>query len=190
MIATVSSSPSSYALYSSPAGAVQAEAKSADHSKQSETSQRLTDDEQKQVTQLKNRDREVRAHEAAHISAGGAHVQGSASYSYQTGADGKRYAVGGEVSVDTSKVAGDPQKTIEKAMAIRRAALAPAEPSGQDQAVAAQASRMLLEARTELVKSSQTDDEQKVGRAKELDNSPGYRSSPFSQQEQNISEYA
>lgn len=111
----------------------------------------LTEEEQKQVEELKARDMEVKTHEQAHIAAGGSYVRGAASYDYQTGPDGKKYAVGGEVSIDTSAVEGDPQATINKAQVIIKAALAPAEPSGQDKAVAAQARQMMASARKELM---------------------------------------
>ena len=111
----------------------------------------LTEEEQKQVEELKARDTEVKAHEQAHIAAGGSYVRGGARYDYQTGPDGKKYAVGGEVSIDTSAVEGDPQATINKAQVILKAALAPAEPSGQDKAVASQARQMMASARKELM---------------------------------------
>lgn len=103
-----------------------------------------------QVDQLKERDREVRAHELAHAAVGGA-LAGSPAYEYTRGPDGVQYATGGEVSIDTSPVAGDPQATIEKARIIRAAALAPASPSGQDRAVAARASQMANDANADLV---------------------------------------
>ena len=111
----------------------------------------LTEEEQKQVEELKARDTEVRAHEQAHIAAGGSYVRGGARYDYQTRPDGNKYAVGGEVSIDTSAVEGDPQATINKAQVILKAALAPAEPSGQDKAVASQARQMMASARKELM---------------------------------------
>ena len=109
-------------------------------------SEQLTQEEQAKVRDLQARDREVRAHEQAHVSSGGRYVRGGAEYSYQVGPDGKRYAVGGEVGIDTSRES-TPEATIRKAQVVRRAALAPAEPSGADRAVAAQASRMEAEAR-------------------------------------------
>jgi len=112
--------------------------------------QQLTPTEQKAIQQLQDRDREVRAHEAAHKTAGGNLIRGSASFSQQRGPDGRLYAVGGEVSIDTGKVSGDPQATIQKANQIRAAALAPAEPSSQDRSVAAAAMLMAAEARKEL----------------------------------------
>ena len=109
----------------------------------------LSKEEQQQVKELATRDREVKTHEAAHKAAGGS-LTGPAQYSYTTGPDGKRYATGGEVSIDTSEVPGDPQATLLKANRIRSAALAPAEPSGQDRKVAAQASQMVADARVEI----------------------------------------
>ena len=112
--------------------------------------QKLTEEELEQVQKLQARDREVRTHEQAHQSAAGSLSNGGASFEYQSGPDGKRYAVGGEVSIDTSKVANDPQATIAKARQIRSAALAPANPSGQDRQVAAQSVKMEAEATQEL----------------------------------------
>lgn len=107
------------------------------------------------IRRLEARDLEVRVHEQAHIAAGGQHVTSGASYTYQTGPDGKRYAIGGEVGIDTSPVNNDPAATIEKAEQIVRSAMAPAEPSSQDYAVARQAQSMMVEARQELAAAEQ-----------------------------------
>ncbi|MDI9244892.1 putative metalloprotease CJM1_0395 family protein [Marinobacter sp. CHS3-4] len=115
--------------------------------------------ELKQLTELKARDREVRAHEAAHQAVGGQYA-GAISYVYERGPDGAQYAVGGEVSIDTSPVSGDPQATIEKMRTVRAAALAPAEPSPQDRAVAAQAMQLMLQAQAELATDSGSRDSQ------------------------------
>lgn len=109
----------------------------------------LSDAEQKQVNELKARDREVRAHEQAHKAVGGAYT-GAISYEYQKGPDGRSYAVGGEVPIDASAIQGDPEATIEKMRVVKAAALAPAEPSGQDRKVAAQADATAAQARAEL----------------------------------------
>jgi hypothetical protein len=110
----------------------------------------LSQEEKQEVRELKETDRKVHAHEQAHMAAGGNLVKGAASYEYRTGPDGHRYAVAGEVTIDTSEVEGDPQATILKAAHIRRAALAPADPSAQDRAVAAEAATMAYRARIEL----------------------------------------
>nr|WP_288355447.1 putative metalloprotease CJM1_0395 family protein [uncultured Pseudomonas sp.] len=101
------------------------------------------------IAELANRDREVRAHEQAHAAVGGVHA-GSPTYTYTQGPDGKRYASGGEVGIDVGAVANDPQATITKMEIVIRAALAPAEPSGQDRSVASQAQAQLAAARAEL----------------------------------------
>ncbi|MBK1693167.1 hypothetical protein CKO09_00205 [Chromatium weissei] len=110
----------------------------------------LTPDELATLQFLKQRDTEVRAHEQAHIAAGGRYITSTASYDYQTGADGVRYAIGGEVGIDTSPVAGNPAATLDKARTVRQAALAPAEPSGQDLQVAAAATTMETNAAQDL----------------------------------------
>ena len=103
-----------------------------------------------ELAKLKARDREVRAHEAAHTAAAGSLAKGGPSFTFQRGSDGRLYAVGGEVNIDTSGASGDPETTIQKARQIRAAANAPANPSAQDRAVAAQATRMEAQARREL----------------------------------------
>jgi hypothetical protein len=105
---------------------------------------------QQEITQLQLRDREVRTHELAHASVGGVHT-GAPSYSFTVGPDGKQYATDGEVSVDLSTIAGDPQATITKLKKVYAAALAPAEPSPQDIKVAAQAAQLVLQAQSELL---------------------------------------
>ncbi|MGB0898361.1 MAG: putative metalloprotease CJM1_0395 family protein [Psychrobium sp.] len=145
--------------------------KNEEREQSNEDSERFTEQEQAKIDELKERDREVVAHELAHANAGGQYA-GSPSYTYETGPDGVKYAVGGEVPIDTSKIAGDPQATIAKAAQIKRAALAPAEPSGQDRKVAAQADRMAGEARSELLaeNSAASDDDSETKSNFRIDN--------------------
>ena len=105
--------------------------------------------DQKIITELKLRDQEVRTHELAHASVGGP-TTGAPSYTFEVGPDGNKYAVGGEVSVDLSKVDGNPRATIAKMQKVHAAALAPANPSIQDTRVAAAAARSILQAQSEL----------------------------------------
>ncbi len=114
----------------------------------------LSPEERAQVDELRARDVEVRAHEAAHVAAGGPYVQGGASFSFQTGPDGKQYAVGGEVGIDTAPVPGDPEATAQKARTVRAAAMAPASPSGADRAIAARASQMEAQAMADIATES------------------------------------
>ncbi|MDR2207626.1 MAG: hypothetical protein LBE22_01430 [Azoarcus sp.] len=109
--------------------------------------------DRRRVEELKSTDRAVRAHETAHMAAGGNLVTSGASYSYETGPDGQRYAVAGEVGIDTSK-GRTPEETLARAAQIRAAALAPADPSSQDRAVAAAAAQMATEARAEIARAN------------------------------------
>ena len=118
---------------------------------------KLSEEEQAEVRKLKRRDQEVRRHEQAHKGAAGSSASGGPSFEYTTGPDGKRYAVGGEVNIDTSEVPGNPQATISKMQQIRRAAQAPANPSSRDRAVAAQAATAERAARAELAEHRRTD---------------------------------
>ena len=105
----------------------------------------LSEEQEQQVAELKRRDTEVRNHEQAHQRVGGQYAS-APSYEYQTGPDNKQYAVGGEVQIDVSPVEGDPDATIDKMRIVKAAALAPAEPSGQDRKVAAMADAQIAQA--------------------------------------------
>lgn len=116
----------------------------------------LSEEDQKVVEKLKARDAEVKAHEQAHVAAGGGLITGGPTYSYQSGPDGQQYAIGGEVQIDSS-TEPTPEETISKMQQVRRAALAPAEPSSQDIQVASNASRLEMQARMELSQSKNED---------------------------------
>lgn len=111
----------------------------------------LDSSERDQQDRLRARHAEVRAHEKAHQSAAGTLSSGSMNLVYQIGPDGKPYAIGGSVKIDTSE-GRTPEETLEKAQRIRAAALAPSDPSAVDMRVAAQASRMEAQARAEISK--------------------------------------
>ena len=128
----------------------------------------LSEEEKREVENLKQQDQEIKAHERAHMAAGAGVVRGGASYKYEHGPDGKMYAVSGEVKIDTSKE-NDPDATIRKMQKVKKAALAPAQPSAQDRSVAAKAAQIEAEARIEL-------QEQKAKEVEE--NSPHPEESP------------
>ncbi|MBQ4839541.1 MULTISPECIES: putative metalloprotease CJM1_0395 family protein [Pseudoalteromonas] len=119
----------------------------------SEREQAQQEQDEQQLKELKDRDREVKLHEQAHARVGGQYA-GAPSYEYQRGPDGNNYAVGGQVMIDVAPVEGDPQQTIEKMQTVRAAALAPAEPSGADRAIAADATSKIATAQAELAKKS------------------------------------
>ncbi|WP_428033181.1 putative metalloprotease CJM1_0395 family protein [Amphritea sp.] len=136
--------------------------------------------EQQLLRELSARDREVRQHELSHAAAGGQYA-GAPTFEYQRGPDGRLYAVGGEVSIDTSPVPNDPEATLEKAEVILRAALAVADPSPQDRAIAARAAAMAAEARAELGQQRQASD-QNSGDQREADQMREARRSEEQQQ--------
>ena len=111
--------------------------------------QALTAEEEAEVREFKRTDSEIRAHERSHAAAGGQHA-GAPSYSFETGPDGNRYVIAGEVPIDVSPVGGDPEATIRKMEQVKAAAMAPSEPSNQDRAVAAKAEALRSQARAEL----------------------------------------
>ena len=115
---------------------------------------KLTEAQQEQLLKLKNRDQQVRNHEQAHLSAAGPYAAGGASFTYQRGPDGKSYAIGGEVPIDVSN-ADTPQATLQKMATIEKAALAPADPSGADHRIAAEAEAKATKARMEIAKEQQ-----------------------------------
>ena len=114
----------------------------------------LDSQELQQLNTLKQRDREVRTHEQAHLSAAGQYARGGASFSFQKGPDGHSYAVGGEVGIDVGKER-TPEATITKMQTIKRAALAPANPSQADRRIAAQAAVKEATANKELLQQRQ-----------------------------------
>jgi hypothetical protein len=134
------------------------------------------------IAELSGRDADVRSHEQAHASVGGAYA-GSPSFTLQRGPDGKSYAVGGEVGIDVSAVANDPAATISKMEVVMRAALAPADPSAQDLRVAAQAQGLAAAARAELAQDRRSDAveaAEKKRLEKEQEDAPVSESAPSS----------
>lgn len=116
----------------------------------------LSEQELREVDELQRRDLEVKAHERAHLSAAGQYARGGMKLSYTTGPDGRRYATDGEVGIDLSEGA-NPEITVAKMQSIRRAALAPANPSGADRAVAAAATQREQAARAEISEQRQVE---------------------------------
>jgi len=139
-----------HSTHSTPLSTIQASRAAPSPAVKNKQTTGISEQDLQQLRTLKMRDLVVRAHEAAHLAAASGIVVGGASYSYQRGSDGVQYAIGGEVSIDTSKVAGNPNATLQKAQQIQAAALAPTQPSSQDRTVAARAAKMAIEAKAEI----------------------------------------
>lgn len=144
----------------------------------------LTPEQEAEVVKLKARDAEVKAHEQAHLSAASGINTSAPTYTYQTGPDGQKYAIGGEVSVSFS-MGKDPAENIAKAETMEAAALAPAEPSGQDLSVAKEAEKIIAESKQQLAeqekekesedtnnKSDKTDNIPKTGNSEDTPSIP------------------
>ena len=116
------------------------------------TGRAMDSDDQALLSKLQARDAKVRAHEHSHIMAAGGQAQGLPQYSYQTGPDGRQYAVGGSVNISIT-TSGDAQASARQAETARRAALATGEPSVRDSLTAAQAGDMAARARQRAVDS-------------------------------------
>ena len=100
-----------------------------------------------QVARLRSREFEIRSTEYAQAAAAGGYG-GAPTFVYQTGPDGRRYAVGGSIAYDTSPAA-TPEASITKAQRVRAAAMG-GNASADDRAAAAAATRMEADARAEI----------------------------------------
>lgn len=129
------------------------------HNTKDETNKKLEKNDQNElspselelVKKLQARDLQVRTHEAAHLAVAGSLAIGGASFTYQKAPDGKQYAIGGEVRIDTSEEQ-KPQMTAKKMRQVKAAALAPSDPSAQDLQVAATASMLEMKALMQIAK--------------------------------------
>lgn len=100
-------------------------------------------DYERVLEKFKSKDAEVKQHEESHTANGVA--KSTIKYNYQTGPDGKLYAVGGEVKLDTS-LPSDEKQAIDKLEKLASASSAPSQLSAADSqiAIAANLNKMLL----------------------------------------------
>ena len=138
---------------------IKAEAEKREAERKEDKAEDKKDDQERE---LENIQREVVAHEAAHQAAAG-EFGGGVSYSY-TEIDGKTYITGGEVPIKL-KEGRTPEETLRNMQQVQRAASAPADPSGQDRAVAAKAAAIASKARQQIIQEdSQETHETEVAR--------------------------
>lgn len=119
----------------------------------------LSQEEQDQIAKLKARDAEVRSHEQAHIAAAAGISASAPSYDYEEGPDGQKYAVSGEVNLSYSS-GGDPETDLRNAQTLKAAALAPAQPSGQDLSVAQNADKIIADAKARMAEEKEQSNSQ------------------------------
>ena len=138
---------------------IKAEAEKREAERKEDKAEDKKDDQERE---LENIQREVVAHEAAHQAAAG-EFGGGVSYSY-TEIDGKTYITGGEVPIKL-KEGRTPEETLRNMQQVQRAASAPADPSGQDRAVAAKAAAIASKARQQIIQEdSQETHETEIAR--------------------------
>lgn len=100
------------------------------------------------LEKFKSKDSDIRTHEQIHASIG--HTTTPISYNYQEGPDGKMYAVGGSVRLDTS-IPDDPKAAAFKLELLQKAATGPSHISGADGSIASQSNlnKILLQLKGE-----------------------------------------
>jgi len=113
----------------------------------------LSDAQLLEISKLKARDTQLQQHVQAHHAASSGVDVSSASFTYQRGPNGVNYAVSGDVKIDTSAPAA-PEDRLAQAAMISDVALAPADPTPTDRAVAAKAQQMAQQARIEIMQQS------------------------------------
>ena len=98
----------------------------------------LSPAEKAEVSKLQQRDQQVKQEEKSHAAAAG-DLAGPINYVYQSGPDGRQYAVGGSGGISASTLSGDPEEAKRLGARIAVAANAATNPSAQDYATARQA---------------------------------------------------
>ncbi|WP_279128156.1 putative metalloprotease CJM1_0395 family protein [Helicobacter winghamensis] len=147
----------------------------------------LEPEEMQYVRELESIDRNVRAHEAAHIAAGAGVVTGGASFTYTRGPDGKMYATAGEVPI-AMKEGRTPEETIQNARQIVAAAMAPSDPSPQDYKVAASAAQMESKARSEQAQEKTKEAEEALKQQESKAQETQAQKPQNTQEEQNVTD--
>ncbi len=107
-------------------------------------------DYERVLEKFKSMDSNIRSHEQAHASSGTTTTP--IQYSYQVGPDGKMYATGGHVRLDTS-IPSDPKSAAIKLDQIKRSATSSVDSSSADMSIASSVN--LMKMRLELESSDQ-----------------------------------
>ncbi len=116
--------------------------KSDDDTKININGQQLSEEEQKEIEKIRKNGRNIKRQELVYRAIVGNHVKGAASFEYDLGPDGIKYAVAGHTTIDTRPVINNPEASIRKAQAIKRTKL--------DRSVAVEVEKMEREARLEI----------------------------------------
>jgi hypothetical protein len=101
---------------------------------------------QRELQELQQRDREVRRSEFMKLQYAGIHALGP-RFDFEIGPDGKAYAVEGDVVLDIKTEAGNPVRTAEKLADVKRALMMVPNPGPEVRRLAAEVARRELVAR-------------------------------------------
>jgi hypothetical protein len=123
----------------------------------------LSAEELQKLRELERKDQQVRTRDMAFLAAAGG-AAGSVALEYETGPDGRRYAVGADIKLDTSAGA-TPEQTLAKARALRAATMSARSDSSADASAAAKAVRMEAEARAEIERARAAERERAIEQA-------------------------
>jgi hypothetical protein len=110
----------------------------------------MTLEQANELKRIQGKADKVVSHEGAHAMVGGTLMLGGPAFQYELGPDGEVYEASGQSRIDMSPLAGNPQATIFKMQHVKRAAMAPLNPSGADRVVASQADQIENQARNQL----------------------------------------
>lgn len=104
-----------------------------------------------QVQRMRVQEREVRRTQVMKAAVGGAFA-GDSTYQFALGPDGRRYIVGGDVSLDVSPVENNPRATISKMQRVRAAAGVSVQRTQNDRVATFMSVRTEGSARSQLAK--------------------------------------
>jgi hypothetical protein len=122
----------------------------------------LSAEDKRKLQDLKRKDKEVRRQEQIRRAVAGPVARGGPRYRYVEGPDGKKYAISGEIVLDTyfGDVLSNPEAALKKARRVRRAALS-GNPSARDRQIASKATQVEAKARRILAQKKENQEARK-----------------------------
>ncbi len=113
---------------------------------------------EERIRDLKDRDRQVRQREEAHVRAAGSLASGGAKYRYEIGPDGKQYAVEGHTDIKVRQ-GNTPEERLRNAHRAEQAASAGGAVTPKSSQTLAEARREAAEAKREIEKEQKETNE-------------------------------
>jgi len=117
----------------------------------------MSDEDLREIAELKQRELTVRTRDMAWVAATTG-VSGGFTVRYETGPDGRRYAVEAEVRLDTTEAA-TPEQSLAKARAVRAALMGGGGDDSSQASAAARAAVLESRARAELARQRKVEQE-------------------------------